>query len=190
MTNSSHFNPEFEFLVNELKLQKTNDSLLVMNYTQLEKFYNYYNLKDITYENLDTESIKTILNIIYKYKKFHSSKSEKKTWFLNIKHTYELLNQIPNIKNKNIQIHFEYKLFKHRLDTLIKYNNSYFIIEYSHLKNNESLNKKLNEKQEQLDLYNLLFYHTFNIEPKTSIYLNNIEDTKNNTLDLLKDFLK
>lgn len=190
MNYTEYYNPEFDFLVNELHLPKTNDSLLAMNYHQIKKFYEHYNLKDLTYENINTDVSKIILNVIYKYKKFHSNKSEKKTWFLNIKHTYELLSQIPDIENKKFTIYFEYKLNNHRIDTLLRFNDSFFMIEYSHLKTGESINKKIQEKQSQLELYNLLFYSFFNKQTSSDIYLDNYQATIDNTLNSLLDFFK
>ncbi len=36
MSNTTHFNPEYEYLVNELKLKKTKDCLTEMSYQQLK----------------------------------------------------------------------------------------------------------------------------------------------------------
>lgn len=181
-------NPEYDFLVNELKLEKTDKCLAIMNYQQLKKFYLKYDLKNLEY-NTYNYKLHYILNVIYKYKKFHSSEAEKKTWFLNIKHTYELLNQIPNIDSKEIYIYFEYKLTHNRIDTIIEYKDTLLIIEFSHLKETDSLETKMEAKKHQLINYCKTTKKYNNCNIYGQIYLDNVKETKDKTLNVLKQIL-
>ena len=189
MNDTKYYNPEYDFLVNELKLKKVGTSLIEMDYQQLQKFYNHYNLQDLNFGQLNN-NLREILKVIYKYKNFHSSQSEKETWFLNIKHTYELLNKIPNIDSKNITIHFEKKIYNRRIDTAIENENGFFIIEYSYLKESENLKDKYEEKRKQLYLYCNNLYMKTKKYIIGAIYIENIDETKEKTLNNLKIFLE
>lgn len=188
MSNTTHFNPEYEYLVNELKLKKTKDCLTEMSYQQLKDFYYHYNLQSLTYGPLDY-TFKKALKVIYKYKFFHSSESEKSTWFLNMKHTYELLSQIPNIESKDLNIYFEASIKNEKINTLIKTNKGFFVIEYSHLKSDEDYEIKKEIKQNQLNSYCKNLYKVTNGTIVGMIYFDNIDETINRTLETLKDFL-
>ena len=188
MSNTTHFNPEYEYLVNELKLKKTKDCLAEMSYQQLKDFYYHYNLQSLTYGPLDY-TFKKVLKIIYKYKFFHSSESEKSTWFLNMKHTYELLSQIPNIESKNLIICFETLIVNGRIDTLIETSKGIFVIEYSHLKPDRTYETKKEIKQNQLNSYCKYLCRVTNKTIVGMIYFDNIDETINRTLETLKDFL-
>lgn len=188
MSNTTHFNPEYEYLVNELKLKKTKDCLAEMSYQQLKDFYYHYNLQSLTYRPLDY-TFKKVLKIIYKYKFFHSSESEKSTWFLNMKHTYELLSQIPNIESKDLTISFEVLIKNEKINTLIKTNKGFFVIEYSHLKSDEDYEIKKEVKQNQLNSYCKNLYKVANGTIVGMIYFDNIDETINKALEVLTDFL-
>lgn len=188
MSNTTHFNSEYEYLVNELKLKKTKDCLAEMSYQQLKDFYYHYNLQNLTYGPLDY-TFKKILKIIYKFKFFHSNESEKSIWFLNIKHTYELLSQIPNIESKDLTISFEASIKNEKINALIKTNKGFFAIEYSHLKSDEDYEIKKEIKQNQLNSYCKNLYKVANGTIVGMIYFDNIDETINRTLETLKDFL-
>lgn len=188
MSNTTHFNPEYEYLVNELKLKKTKDCLAEMSYQQLKDFYYHYNLQSLTYGPLDY-TFKRVLKVIYKYKFFHSSESEKSTWFLNMKHTYELLSQIPNIESKDLNICFETLIINGRIDTLIETNKGIFVIEYSHLKPDRTYETKRESKQNQLNSYCKYLSRVTNKTIVGMIYFDNIDETINRTLETLNDFL-
>lgn len=189
MSNITHFNPEYEYLVNELKLKNTRKCFIEMNYKQLENFYNHYNIKNFKYEPLNKQ-LQNVLNVLYKYKKYHSSYAEKITWFLNIKNTYESLNKITFIKFKNPTIYFEYLISNSRIDTLIEYKNNFVIIEYSYLKN-ISLKLKLEQKQEQISNYKNKLQATFpNKKIYTTIFLSNEKSTIVKSIKIIKKGLK
>lgn len=185
---TKRFNPEYEYIFNELKLKKTKDCLAEMSYQQLKDFYYHYNLQDLTYGQLNY-TLKEILKLIYKHKLFHSSESEKSIWFLNIKRTYELLSKIPNIESKDLTISFEALIKNEKINTLIKTNKGFFVIEYSHLKSDENYEIKKEIKQNQLNSYCKNLYKVANGTIVGMIYFDNIDETINRTLETLKDFL-
>lgn len=181
-------NPEYEYIFNELKLKKTKDCLAEMSYQQLKDFYYHYNLQDLTYEPLNY-TLKEILKLIYRHKLFHRNESEKSIWFLNIKHTYELLNQIPNIESKNLTINFEILIENGIINTLIKTNKGIYVIKYSHLKPNENYEEKFIDEKRQLSSYCNYIYKKTNEIIVGSIYFDNVGETINKTSEALKDFL-
>ena len=183
------YNPEYHFLIEELKLKNKRECFVEMNYKQLENFYNHYNIKNFKYEPLNKQ-FTNILNVIYKYKNYHSSSTEKITWLLNIKNTYESLSKITFIKFKNPTIYFEYLVGNNRIDTLIEYKNNFIIIEYSFLKN-ISLKLKLEQKQEQISNYKNKLQAIFpNKKIYTTIFLSNEKSTIIKSIKIIKKGLK
>lgn len=181
-------NPEYEYIFNELKLKKTKDCLAEMSYQQLKDFYYHYNLQDLTYGQLDF-TFNEILKLIYRHKLFHRSESEKSTWFLNMKHTYELLSQISNIESKDLNICFEALIKNGKIDTLIKIDNRNYVIKYSHLEPNENYEDKFIDKKRLLSSYCKCLYKSTNEIIAGSIYFDNVDETINRTLEALKEFL-
>lgn len=168
MSNTTHFNPEYEYLVNELKLKKTKDCLAEMSYQQLKDFILMINPNKFTKKELDNEL---------------------ESWIMNIKHTYELLNQIPNIESKDLTIYFEVLIKNGKIDTLIKTNKGICVIEYSHLQPNENYEDKFIDEKRKLSSYCNYIYKKTNKIIVGMIYFDNIDETINRTLETLKDFL-
>lgn len=217
----------FYSFINSLKLEQIKEAKLKVNFYQLKQIYDFFELNTYHYEYIKSIYKNSVEKLFVSYFNISkNSESEQVTWFANIKNTYELLDKYSDEELKNITIYFEYEIdytipynkqiinlnhtqekypketinIHKRIDTIIQNNNSFLIIEYSHI-NKENENYLIIQKTKQVREYMLYFIlQNFNtilgVNSNTpfyieqTIYINNLSYTIENTNQKINNLIQ